>query len=192
MTTAGNTLRIEVYAVGEIVCHHLHIATINWAAPYLKNSKGWPSSNVTYRFHSNMTDSWKTAVRDGVSLWNSSGAGVTITEKTATASDPGSQNIIGLYYDKNTDVLAYYDPSYFLGVGKVVSFNIVINDALLTAGLNKAKGTVAHEFGHVFWLDDNPETPFPTIMDYRDFAGSIYTPQASDIDNVYVKYKYGV
>lgn len=33
---------------------------------------------------------------------------------------------------------------------------------------NFAKGTVAHEFGHVFWLCDNPSTAEPSLMKYSN------------------------
>lgn len=53
---------------------------------------------------------------------------------------------------------------------------------------NFAKSTVTHEFGHVFWLCDNPTTNKSSIMKSSRNRNTMTVPQTFDIDNVNAKY----
>lgn len=50
------------------------------------------------------------------------------------------------------------------------------------------KSTVAHEFGHVFWLCDNPSTASKSIMQHRRDREKTTAPTTFDINNVNAKY----
>lgn len=53
---------------------------------------------------------------------------------------------------------------------------------------NFATSTVVHEYGHVYWLCDNPNTTRASIMKYNRDRNSMTTPQSFDINNVNAKY----
>ena len=53
---------------------------------------------------------------------------------------------------------------------------------------NFAKSTVTHEFGHVFWICDNPNTSKSSIMKYSRNRNDMTAPQTFDVDNVNAKY----
>lgn len=55
-------------------------------------------------------------------------------------------------------------------------------------GLTTQTCTVAHEFGHVFWLCDNPNTTKPSLIKHSRDRNTMMTPQQFDIDNVNAKY----
>lgn len=48
---------------------------------------------------------------------------------------------------------------------------------------------MSHEFGHLFWLCDNPVTSSPSIMDYNRNRNTMTSPQQFDISNVNAKYR---
>ena len=70
-------------------------------------------------------------------------------------------------------------------------FTIKVNARTISADAtnfnNFAKSTVTHEFGHVFWLCDNPNTSKSSIMKYSRNSG-MTAPQTFDVDNVNAKY----
>ena len=52
------------------------------------------------------------------------------------------------------------------------------------------QSTIAHEFGHAYWLSDNPNTSQTSLMKYSRDRAVITGPTAYDIDNVIDKFDW--
>ncbi len=132
----------------QITCAHttLQAGTIQWG-----ELSGWGinesihtnSSNLTYYFYSgdsNLTDAYKTIIRNGASKWSSYG---TISE---SSSGTGK---IHTYEKANTnEVAAFYDPATNSS-GHLTYWALRFNRAK-----NFTAITAAHEFGHAYGLID--------------------------------------
>lgn len=97
------------------------------------------------------------------------------------------------YADKYDDT--WYEltsQTYNSSTGYTTKFTIKVNARNISADAtnfnNFAKSTVTHEFGHVFWLCDNPNTSKSSIMKYSRNRNSMTAPQTFDVDNVNAKY----
>ncbi len=124
----------------------LQAGTIQWG-----ELSGWGinesihtnSKNLTYYFYSgdsNLTDAYKTIIRNGASKWSSYG---TISESTSGTGK------IHTYENANTDeVAAFYDPAKDSN-GHLTYWAIKFNRAR-----NFTAITAAHEFGHAYGLMD--------------------------------------
>lgn len=82
--------------------------------------------------------------------------------------------------------------TYNSSTGYTTKFTIKVNARTISEDAtnfnNFAKSTVTHEFGHVFWLCDNPNTSKSSIMKYSRNRNSMTAPQTFDVDNVNAKY----
>ena len=94
------------------------------------------------------------------------------------------------------DVLTWYGlttQTHNKTSGYTSKFIIKVNTKTIKAKATKyskfARSTVTHEFGHVFWLADNPNTKKSSIMKYDRDRNTMVKPQQFDIDNVNKKYK---
>ena len=78
----------------------------------------------------------------------------------------------------------------------VSSFQIQINsrtlerDAPTGSRTNWLQSTMAHEFGHAYWLNDNPSTSQSSLMKHSRDRAVITGPTAYDIENVIYKFDW--
>jgi len=153
---------------------------------------GLSNRTVTIKLVSGLaTDnsSWNTAIENARVSWNNSGAGVSITT-TTSGSSPHTLEVAP--YPITWDGWCYKNPT-----GNVVatSSEIVINTLgdhnLGLSGVSNTlrQAAVAHEMGHLFWLNDNPATNQYSLMIYDDiFIGGIYLPLPFDVYNIKFRY----
>ncbi len=97
------------------------------------------------------------------------------------------------YADKYDDTwYGLTSQTYNSSTGYTTKFTIKVNARNISADAtnfnNFAKSTVTHEFGHVFWLCDNPNTSKSSIMKYSRNRNGMTAPQTFDVDNVNAKY----
>ncbi|RGR55611.1 hypothetical protein [Agathobacter rectalis] len=97
------------------------------------------------------------------------------------------------YADKYNDTwYGLTSQTYNSSTGYTTKFTIKVNARTISEDAtnfnNFAKSTVTHEFGHVFWLCDNPNTSKSSIMKYSRNRNSMTAPQTFDVDNVNAKY----
>jgi len=162
------------------------------------NSVGLPSRTVRIQLIGNATNSaWVSIINAARNSWNNSVAGVNITTTTTEAMEHkltvdafGEVGWDGLYDPKdpqNTGFAAY----------SLISINTTYFDRDGDPNTYK-QAVVAHEMGHMFWLEDNPfridsNTTKLSIMQYEHVVKrgddgkmiyGIYTPQAFDVENI--------
>lgn len=97
------------------------------------------------------------------------------------------------YADKYNDTwYGLTSQTYNSSTGYTTKFTIKVNARTISADAtnfnNFAKSTVTHEFWHVFWLCDNPNTSKSSIMKYSRNRNGMTAPQTFDVDNVNAKY----
>lgn len=127
---------------------------------------------------------WQPLIQSARSAWNNSKAKTNIS-LTTTDSSNYTIEIVNLssktWYGLTTSVKG--------SNGFTTSATIQINKA--TTG-NKSdnfkRSTITHEFGHLFWLNDNPETADYSLMLHGRDRELIYTPQMIDIYHMDQKY----
>lgn len=127
---------------------------------------------------------WQPLIQSSRSAWNNSKAKTNISLTTSGSSNYTIE-IVNLssktWYGLTTPVKG--------SNGFTTSATIQINKA--TTG-NKSdnfkRSTITHEFGHLFWLDDNPETADYSLMLHGRDRELIYTPQLIDIYHMDQKY----
>lgn len=154
------------------------------ADPYL--SYGSKTGSINVQSYSNKyNDTWVSILNNGISAWNNSRAKVSISKTSSSANTIEAARYDDTWYGLTTQ-------TYNTSTGYTSKFVIKINartisdDALNFS--NFARGTVTHEFGHVFWLCDNPSTTKSSIMKYSRDRNTMTLPQTFDIDNVNAKY----
>jgi hypothetical protein len=114
--------------------------SIGWI---IKEDNHSNSTNITYKFYDgdrNMTDAYKTIIRNGASKWSYYGSvseSSSGTGRVQTFNDPNSSNI-ALFDDQSCDSNCH-----------LIYWRIQFNRAL-----NFTSVTAAHEFGHAFGLND--------------------------------------
>ncbi len=168
-----------------VLCMFFDSLIVTYAAdPYL--SYGSKTGNVNVKEYSDKyNDTWVSVLNNGISAWNNSSANVSIS-KTSSSKN----SIEAAQYDDTWYGLT--SPAYDTSTGYIVKFTIKVNARTISADAtnfnNFAKSTVTHEFGHVFWLCDNPNTSKSSIMKHSRNRNTMTTPQTFDIDNVNAKY----
>lgn len=136
-------------------------------------------------YSSSYNDTWVSILNNARSAWNSSSAGTTIT----TSSTSGNK-ILATRYDDTWYGLFSVESSSQVYITK---FTIQVNARTISNAAtnfsNFAKSTVVHEFGHAYFLDDNPPTTQSTIMSHSRNRNSLTTPQSYDVNNVIARYE---
>lgn len=155
---------------------------VNASSPYL--SYGSKSSRVTVQDYSKSHNPvWTSYLNNGRSAWNNSLAGVSITIDSSSKSTVKAAR----YSDSWFGLIEPYTSS-----GYLTRFNIKVNARTITEKAtnvaNFARSTIAHEYGHVFWLRDNPSTNKASIMKYSRNRNTLISPTIFDINNVKEKY----
>lgn len=170
-----------IVAVGLLLCSFIVVYADD---PYINN--GSETGNVTVKSYSGDNNyAWVRIIDDGIAAWNNSSANVSISTSSSS--------------DNTIEPARYNDVWYGLTIqecnpstGYTIKFTIKINARTIaddaTDIFNFATSTLSHEFGHVFWLCDDPNTPQPSLMKYRRDRNTMTTPQQFDVDNVNAKY----
>lgn len=167
------------------LCMVFASSIVTYAAdPYLSYGSKTGSVNVE-KYSDKYNDTWVSILNNGISAWNNSKANVSISKTSSSKNSIEAAQYDDTWYGLTTQT---YNPS----TGYTSKFVIKVNARTISADAtnfdNFAKSTVTHEFGHVFWLCDNPSTSKSSIMKYSRDRNTMTTPQTFDIDNVNAKY----
>lgn len=131
-------------------------------------------------------DGWCEVIRKSINAWNNSSANVKIS-----VSDSSKNKMLIRKYDDTWYGLT--TQTYSVSTGYTSKFSIKINSRTIKSDAKSyskfARSTLTHEFGHVFWLADNPSTSRASIMKYSRNRNKMVKPQTFDINNVNQKYK---
>ncbi len=154
------------------------------ASPYLSygDENGRVSVNIK---GSGSTYSWSSIVSESVSAWNNSRANVYINEKSTSKNSVVITDFPDSWYGLNRSISNSY--------GYITKYTIYVNGRTIVENARNVhsfiKSTITHEFGHVFWLCDNPVTGQESIMKHTRDRNSMTLPQQYDIQNVNKMYK---
>ena len=136
----------------------------------------------------NVTGEYLTAFHRARTAWGSSGAGTTIAVLSSAA------NVIKVV-NSSEGWYGLYTPLQVSGQ-YVNSFRIEINsrtierDAPTGSRTNWMQSTIAHEFGHAYWLSDNPNTSQTSLMKHSRDRAVVTGPTAYDVENVIDKFDW--
>jgi len=159
--------------------------TTIYASGVYSDLGGWRTGSISVS-KGDYVNIWENIISNSVSAWNDSKANVSISISP---------------YSQNSLKVATYDEEWYgltskqrdsLG-GYVTQFSIKINSRTIYDNANDfsnfAQSTIVHEFGHIFWLADNPDTTKSSIMKHTRNRNKLITPQEFDIKNVNAKYQ---
>ena len=154
------------------------------SGPYMEC--GSSTGNISIKSYSNDYDGvWVDMFDAGIEAWNSSSANVTISTTYVNVNTIEAARYNDTWYGHCEYI---YNPL----TKHIISFDIKINARTISESatnfFNFAKSVIVHEFGHVFWLDDNPSTTEASIMDNNRDRNTMTEPQQYDINNVNAKY----
>lgn len=156
---------------------------VHAADPYM--DYGSETGTVSVQPYSESNDIWKSIINTGIANWNNSSANVSISVSSSSSNTISAASYDDSWYGLTTQ-------TYYTSTGYTISFVIQINSRKIfndaTNFSNFATSTVTHEFGHVFWLCDNPNTTMSSIMKHSRDRNTMTTPQQFDINNVNAKY----
>lgn len=134
---------------------------------------------------SGSTYSWSSIVSESVSAWNNSNAKVSINEKSTSKNSVVITDYTDSWYGLNSSTLN--------SSGYISKYTIHVNGRTIIENARNVhdfiKSTITHEFGHVFWLCDNPVTGQASIMKHTRDRNVMTVPQQFDIQNVNKMYK---
>lgn len=151
---------------------------VSASSPYL--SYGSIYNTITVQPYSGLNALWVSYIDAGIANWNNSSANVTILTSTGSPNTITAQYILDEWYGINMQNATHY--------GELLDFQIYINTRTIynnaTNLANFATSTVVHEFGHSFWLCDDPPTSLPSIMNHDRDRNSMTVPQTYDINNI--------
>lgn len=174
----------KVLSIVVMLCILLGFSIVVYAAaPYL--DYGSSTGRITVQEYSDKyNDTWVTIINESMSAWNNSGADVNISITNASVNTIEAARYNDSWYGLTIQTLSTS--------GYTSQFCIKLNARTIgddaTNAVNFAKSTATHEFGHVFWLCDNPSTTEPSIMKYSRDRNVMVTPQPVDVENVNKKY----
>lgn len=178
--------KLKYFIISTIVlCMFFVSSIVTYAAdPYLSCGSKTGSVNVK-KYSDKYNDTWVSILNNGISAWNNSRANVSISKTSSSKNSIEAAQYDDTWYGLTTQ-------TYNIITGYTSEFVIKVNARTISADAtnfdNFAKSTVTHEFGHVFWLCDNPNTSKSSIMKYSRDRNTMTTPQTFDIDNVNAKY----
>lgn len=137
---------------------------------------GSPTPGINVKSPDNLNDTWKTPINNAITAWNGTATKVTIGYSSASSNTITAAQYSDTWYGLNTQWRSPY------------KYTIQLNARTITRDAknfsNFVKGTAVHEFGHCFFLKDNPNTTLPSIMKYSNDFNTVTTPRPYDIDDV--------
>ncbi|UTR06097.1 hypothetical protein MM326_18775 [Alkalihalobacillus sp. LMS6] len=136
---------------------------------------GSPNSTIAVDYSLNTT--WTTAVNSGRSAWNNSTAPVKVNKSSSSNNKLYAANYSDSWY-------GVFTPQTVSG-SRLTKFQIRLNARTINRDSTNfqhfVQSTSAHEFGHAFWLADNPNTNSVSLMKHNRSRQSIRLPQGYDI-----------
>lgn len=125
---------------------------------------------------------WQPIINAAKNAWQSSRAGTNIT--LTTSSSPHTLQVAAYPWDQSGRARRKYGDDL-----TAISSTIEINtNSLSGASTNAKQSTIAHEIGHLLWLDDNPHTTESSLMSYYRNRETVIGPQFIDVYHVLNKY----
>jgi len=137
---------------------------------------GSPKAGIDVKYPNNLNDTWLTPISNGVSAWNGTATKVTIGYLSSSTNSITAAQYSDTWYGLNTQWSSPYKYTIQLNA------RTIVRDA--TNFSNFVKGATVHEFGHCFFLKDNPNTTLASIMKYTNDFNTVTTPQQYDINDV--------
>lgn len=174
----------KILSIAVMICILLGFSVVAYAAdPYLDYGTRTGKTSVQ-EYSGKYNDTWVAIIDDSISAWNDSEANVYLSVTNGSVNTIEAARYNDSWYGLTTQTLTTS--------GYTSQFSIKLNARTIgddaTNAVNFAKSTATHEFGHVFWLCDNPSTTEPSIMKYSRDRNVMVTPQPFDIENVNKKY----
>lgn len=148
-------------------------------------SVGSPNPTISLK-HYSYNSPIQESINQSITEWNWSNSGVYIKR-----SDSSSNNeiIAGSFTDTWYGMATQWKRTWVSSY----KFRIDINTRTISRDAtnygNFLQSVTVHEFGHIFWLADNPPGTDPSIMRYSRDRNRMITPQSLDITNVRNKYE---
>lgn len=154
------------------------------ADPYL--NCGDADGKITIKpYKDKYNDTWIKIIRKSIVVWNQSDANVNISVSTDSTNEIRARSFDDTWYGLTSQ-------TYDVSTGYTTKFTIKMNVRTIKRDAidfpRFARSTLVHEFGHVFWLCDNPNTTKKTIMSYGRDRNTMIEPQPFDVTNVNKKY----
>ncbi|MEK4529528.1 MULTISPECIES: hypothetical protein [Paenibacillus] len=146
----------------------------------LTNS-GSPDAGISVKSPDNLNDTWKTPINEGIIAWNGTPTPVTIGYLSSSTNTITAASYPDTWYGLNSQ---WFFPKYRYTIQ--LNSRTIVRDA--TNFSNFVKGATVHEFGHSFFLKDNPNTTKASIMKYSNDFNTVTTPRQYDIDDVNTAY----
>ncbi|AZS15913.1 hypothetical protein [Paenibacillus lutimineralis] len=168
-------IRIMKLVVSSVILLPLLLAHSFQANAELTNI-GSPKAGIDVKYPDNLNDTWKTPISNGISAWNGTATKVTIGYLSSSTNSITAAQYSDTWYGLNTQWKSPYKYTIQLNA------RTIARDA--TNFSNFVKGTTVHEFGHCFFLKDNPNTTLASIMKYTNNFNTVTTPQQYDINDV--------
>jgi len=201
----NQTYRLRVYLVDpQNTSSRYRILNTDWTSPYVgaapRTRPFATHRNITVRMDG-ITTAWANTYQRGIDHWNNSSASSSNNPTTGVQISVVSNNT-------QNNLRTFHQPDPFFPVGQietfesgtpglVSSFNMYLNTARVGADTSRrAESTVVHEFGHAFWLRDNPSRPTglsrrpQSIMDTNRNRDEVFRPQPMDINHVLLGYQF--
>ena len=123
---------------------------------------------------------WLSHINAAVSSWNDAIPWMNIS--TTTNESPHKIQFQASLADRDGQCILYPIGENGFATASMIEINIR-NAGEWEAPYEQA--VIAHEMGHLFWLEDNPSTLSRSLMKYDDVHHhNIYTPQQFDVKNV--------
>lgn len=133
----------------------------------------------------NYNSTWQNPMNASLSSWNYSSANVDIRKSIYS----GNRYIASSYSDTWYGLCTQW---LYVGTRYTARFEIKLNSREIVADAtnfyNFVDSVGTHEFGHIFWLADNPNTGNGSIMNYNRNRNTLTNPTSFDINNVNSKY----
>lgn len=127
---------------------------------------------------------WLLNIADACLSWNGSGSGANIRTSNSVSSP---HTIEVKEYDWDAFGRTITSPK-----GNVVktSSAIEINARMITGTEKARRSTIAHEMGHLLWLNDNPSVDIAndSLMSHGRNRETVYSPRSFDVHNVKFRY----
>jgi hypothetical protein len=144
---------------------------------YYTDWTGLPNrtANIQLLGSTTTNSTWKPLIENSRDLWNSSRAGTNINLTTTSST-----------YTLEVAAFAWTSLGQTAPTG--TSATIEINTNTISSDSKERQSTIAHEIGHLFWLNDNPTTSELCLMSYSRDRSKIIGPQQIDVFYVINKY----
>lgn len=146
-----------------VLCLSIGVVATAYADGTVYTPYGVRYKNIAVKsYSSSYNDTWVSIIDKSRAAWNNSAAGTTIT----TSSSANNQVLAAQYDDEWYGLFSRDTISQVYVTKFTIRANArTISDAASNFN-NFARSTVVHEFGHAYFLEDEPPTTRASIMSY--------------------------